>query len=126
MVAVFRVEDDLRLGPYTSRLVAIKVLVHHDDLAYHPEPSNDGIRDMQDTEWCGFSSIEALLRWFSFKDRVALEYSGLHVVKIEVPDYMVRYGKRQLVFKQSPQEVHPREKISWDELVVPTITTRSE
>jgi hypothetical protein len=92
MATVYRVQNELGLGPYRGRSidqhtdVARSILMSHSDMFdSHPTPLMDsGIeRYMQENELCAFCCMDSLLQWFEPELLEALKDEGFCIYKIE-------------------------------------------
>lgn len=104
---VYRIEKEDGVGPYFSRnykdLVdenGMTMLEYHGgDYINHPCPPEDGIRDIEPEEFCGFESMDALNDWFEDWIPILIE-AGYKIVTYDVSTSFVRFGKKQLVFNK--------------------------
>jgi len=107
---VYRIENAQGFGPYRQE-------PYHNDMVSNfnphsvnmwdferqqprPIPRNDGIENMQEDEFCGFSSLDDLIQWF---DSLIpqLEFYDYCVSIYKVKKRFVRFGKRQVVFQRA-------------------------
>jgi len=97
----------LRTDPYLSTYYYGKAISR---LVAHPNPLDDGIRDFDDDEFCGFSSLGKLKRWFTLKDLTEFAKSGSVYFAIYKSLY-VRHGSKQVVFKRKTARLVSRCKM---------------
>lgn len=108
MKTVYRVEHKrYRHGPYNlssiktnkCRKLSWKLVNAADTVRRHPSPCMDGIRNFGDADYCGFESLEQLMDWF--EDCIdELHEHEYHVCVFEVPEWTVKRGRRQVVFRR--------------------------
>jgi hypothetical protein len=125
VTTVYRVENENHFGPYTTSVRGMNF--HGCD--HQPAPHRAGLGWLDDLELSGFKSMEQMLAWFNTREELdCLEHGGMSVVRIEVEERRIRYGDKQIVFREDVPNDNPREKIPWAEvrnqldskLVVPT------
>jgi hypothetical protein len=118
---VYRIESENGIGPYQNGARdKIPKLYSHTGCPNHPCPWNDGISNIDfDNEYCGFSSIEQLNKWFhGFK--APLRRLGYKMAVYEVEEKFVNSGTRQLVFNKSESKLTKKIQIPWKEIMTPT------
>lgn len=83
--------------------------MHAKHFGNRPEPQDDGILARISGEVCGFGDRADLDWWFKgFK--YDLYRAGFNIARYCVPEELIRYGKRQLVFERAdylPVERYP-------------------
>ncbi len=99
-VSVFRVEDAVGQGPYssTSPLLASMNAMHGG--ADHPSPDEDPLLgEPYPDENCCFATLCDLEEWFAgYEDDLAEE--GYEISVYTVPRENVRWGKQQALFRR--------------------------
>ena len=102
---VFRVENEEGIGPYRNENICCGVLNHHNSSEKHPNPWYDPLihRQMEEDEFCGFESLDALFEWFSDEEIDALELQGYHMVQTQ--GIVTAKGEKQLLFKKIPNSL---------------------
>lgn len=96
---VYRIHkrDDIKVGPYYGSAIFTPEIIKR--IPAKPSPEEDGIISfMSSFHFCGFSSIESLLSWFSAWVLRELFRRDYCVSILEVPDDLVKVGKNQVVF----------------------------
>jgi hypothetical protein len=87
------------MGPYNGAVPVMKDdekinWAHQDD--NHPSPRMDGVSISVD-EYCGLASMERLRDWFDGWLGI-LGAQGFRIFVYEVPENLVKQGRKQLVF----------------------------
>ncbi len=112
---VYRVEhEEYGIGPYQIRhsgnvqKFLNRMGADHSAYGYkgdqHPMPAFDGIEDFDtDYDYCGFESMEALVKWFDGY-LLGLARYGFVVRIYDVPDDEVQLGVKQLAFNKGYAE----------------------
>ncbi len=96
---VYRIhkQDDIKVGPYHGSAIFVPEISRR--IPARPNPKEDGIISfMSSFHFCGFSSIQSLLSWFSAWVLRELFRMGYCVSVLEVPNALVKVGKNQVVF----------------------------
>lgn len=89
---VYRIENSKGEGPYMHRGWETR---NH---SFLPTPSEEGI-DRLASDYCGFSKIKKLKRWFTKNELKNLRRLGFKLSVYETNE--VKKGKQQLVFNRS-------------------------
>ena len=111
LIEVFRVENTSGIGPYAADYGdAVGLDIYHNPRA--PKPSWDGLPSVRIEDRFGFASIEQLLDWFDmYLDN--LRDHEYRVVKISVHQSRVKYGRKQLMFREYKNWEARRVVIPW-------------
>lgn len=97
-VPVYRVEKPKGgRGPYSLPETIGLHIAHSDGL--HPDPCGDGLDRLSPKEYCGFATLLGLHRWFDGW-QVRLSELGFAVAVYSVTPHLIRYARRQLVFRR--------------------------
>lgn len=99
-VSVFRVEDAVGQGPYSSTSSFLAAMNAMHGGADHPSPQEDPLlSEPYPDENCCFATLDALEEWFSgFEDELA--EAGYEISVYTVPRENVRYGISQALFRR--------------------------
>lgn len=101
---IYRVEDKDGIGPYQSTnwdFPQHQKKIHNGPS--HPNPEMEAL-ERGWSDHCGFDSIQKLKRWFAIEDRKFFGKRGFKLVVFDVPEHLIKQGKRQLVFKRDGLE----------------------
>ncbi|HDY89156.1 MAG TPA: hypothetical protein ENH82_13705 [bacterium] len=110
MPTVFRIEHpETKRGPYMNawgRDDAVEQMVdrHNLECVVHPGPHNDnGIeRHIENEEFCGFSGLWQLCKWFSGVEILMLDSFGYEITVIEDVT-ITATGEKQVLFVRETQ-----------------------
>ena len=99
-VLVYRVEDSEGGGPYFSVEEgvwnALSSIPDADD-ERHPLPADEGLRYHRGLV-CGFESVASAIAWFTSPVLAQLACLGLPLYGFTVPEEVVQWGNKQVVF----------------------------
>jgi len=98
-VTIYRYEHpDTSSGPYWTGWCPIR---EHNETTGHPNPWDDCNIGIDEGEICGFKDKKQLVRWFNTQERRELKNNKYEIVKYRVPSEHIKYGNRQVVFKEN-------------------------
>lgn len=76
---------------------------HHNPDTGHPDPLEDGVKLIDSSYRCGFTSLKKLKEWFTLDERINMKAVGIEVVVLEVPEHEIYEGNKQCMFKWRPE-----------------------
>lgn len=102
VVRVWRIEDKSCYGPYNMSGSEVEnVTKHHNHTNGHPAPKYDkGImRDIQESELCGFLNLEQVYVWFTKEELDRLRDEGFYLKRVRAKR-ITAIGEKQILFER--------------------------
>lgn len=96
---IFRVQNELGIGPYRDDRLCHGLLNHHNENQYDfPLPKKDIGRYTLTEEKCGFLSLADLYKWFSPNEIDELKAEGYEIAQVQ--GLVTGIGNKQVLFTE--------------------------